>query len=214
MYRVKGACLPFYSATWLVLQPWLNDSIRKNGWDVELRKKLEKQNRFTEYGFMWDGLFLHFGDDSHKAYELLDENICSCCLNVMDEYMGPLLAHILNTITIHSGEYQSALKLSQEAIDSMKDFHFRLFLPDFLMEKGRALIEPYRLDDGCYVLYNAYNEAVSIGSRRSALFVLAALVETEKRNNNKVKAEELRHEGKEIVEYISSKIEDPKLQMT
>ena len=191
----------------------LGDVDHARAWDVDFRNRLEGLDRFAEYGVLWEGLLLDFGGDSRKAFELLDESIRGCCLNVLDDYMGPLLAHILSTITIHSGEYQTALKLSEEAIGSMQDLHLRAFLPDLQMVKGVALVELGDIQAGLESLYNAYHEAVSTGARRSVLFVLAELIEAEMRNKNQAKADELRREGKEIVEYISSEIDDPELQI-
>jgi predicted ATPase/class 3 adenylate cyclase len=181
--------------------------------EVLLNEKLHNVDRFGNYKIIWEGLISHFEGDSKTAFGILDENIQECCLNVMDDYVGPLLANILSSIAVSSGEFRTALRISNESIASMKELHMRLFLPDILMAKGRSLLELGEKEAGYKTLYDAYNQAISLGSRRSALFVLAELVQAELERDNESKAAELRLEGQELVEYISSKIDDTKLQI-
>jgi len=178
-----------------------------------LQEKLQDLDRFGEYKIIWEGLTTHYEGDSIKAFGLLDKNIQECCLNLMDDYVGPMLAHILSMIAAASGEYGTALRISDESIASMQDLHMRLFLPDILMVRGRSLIELGEKETGYKALYSAYDEAVSLGSRRSALFVLAEMVQAELKRENEAKAAELRLEGQGLVEYISGRINDPKLQI-
>ena len=52
-----------------------------------------------------------------------------------------------------------------------------------------------------------------LGSRRSAMFVLAEIIEAELKRGNSAKVSELQVEGQKQVEYFSGKIDDPKLQV-
>jgi hypothetical protein len=188
-----------------------NDIERTQEWGINFRAKLTGMERFEEYERLWEGLLLYYGGEPEKAASLLDKDIEACCLDVMDDYMGPLLAFLLCTLAFESRDYQTVIRLTGEAVESMQDLKLRLFLPDIRMIKGNALIALGDTQAGIDSLNEAYLEAKAIQSKRGALFILAALVEAELARNNLARAEELRQEGREILDFISGNMNDSKL---
>ena len=93
----------------------------------------------------------------------------------------------------------------------MQELNLRLLLPDIRMLRGNAVIELEDNQIGIDTLYEAYHEAKTIRSKRSALFVAAALIEAEKGRDNPSRMEELRQEGRELTDYIAGNMDDSQL---
>ena len=119
-------------------------------------------------------------------------------------YPSPIFVMLATAqLAMAQGKHHGALRESEEMIAVLKKAGVRTFLPDALHIKGQALSALDRPDDAYRSLEEARSEAEAIGSRRSLWPVLHSLSQLEAERGSHAEAESLRHEARQVVEYVA-----------
>ena len=119
------------------------------------------------------------------------------------QWFAPILMPLAEAelaLARHDGE--RALAMMDRLLDDLQASQTRLFAPDALYLKGRALWALGR-SDAADMLAGARVVAESLGSRRMLWPILAALSEVEAARGDDAGAQALRTQAREIVEYIA-----------
>ena len=114
---------------------------------------------------------------------------------------GVVLAHA--GLALANGDPAGALAALGEVESYLRAAGARMFLPDVLGMKGRALVDQGRLDEAHETLAEARATAEAIGSRRSLWPLLLALSDVEARRGNIPEAEALRRQAREAIDFIA-----------
>ena len=178
---------------------------------------------------LWRSFQLFQAGEAQEANTIL-EQIGSALLSGMAEfYYGPFLyAHVVE-VAVSSGHHERALAEADRYLQRMADAGTRVFLPDLLHSKGRALLGLGRVEEA----HQAWQEALAVArqqtSRRSLWLILYDLAQLHKsttsrkfapgvsssgENSREVnpQAEAYLKEAREVVEYIAAHISDEKLR--
>jgi len=130
-------------------------------------------------------------------------------------------------VAVASGHHERALAEAERYLQRMAATGTRVFLPDLLHSKGRALLGLGRVEEAHQALLEALAIARQQTSRRSLwliLYDLAQLVSTSQKfapgasgsgeNLQEInpQAEAYLKEAREVVEYIAAHISDEKLR--
>jgi len=122
-------------------------------------------------------------------------------------FLVPLTQTEAELALAHS-DYARALTLADEMIAKIHSLGFRPFVPDGLYLKATVLLAQGQMGLARPLLEEARMQAEALGSRRSLWPILMALSEIEARSGDAAKAEDLRHQARQIVEYIASHLDD------
>jgi class 3 adenylate cyclase/tetratricopeptide (TPR) repeat protein len=112
-------------------------------------------------------------------------------------------------LALARSKHAHALTLADQLIRDTHLANYRPFIPDALYFKSRVLIAQDQLDLAHQALEEARGEAEAMGSRRSLWPILVALSEVEAQQGESAKAERLRRQAQQIVEYIADHITHP-----
>jgi tetratricopeptide (TPR) repeat protein len=114
---------------------------------------------------------------------------------------GAVLAHA--GLALAHGDAAGALAALGEAESYLRAAGARMFLPDVLGMKGRALVEQGRLDEARETLAEARATAEAIGSRRSLWSLLLMLSDLETRRGIIPEAAALRRQAREMIDFMA-----------
>jgi hypothetical protein len=103
-------------------------------------------------------------------------------------------------LALKHGTYERALTVLNDLLATVRDLGMRAFIPQGLYLQGRALLGLGQAEKARDTLMEARAEAEAIGSRRLLWQILATLADLE---TDLLKAEYLRHQAREIIEYIA-----------
>ena len=117
-------------------------------------------------------------------------------------------------LALARGDYARLLALTDEAIPLLRKTGIRLFFPDTLHFKSKALLSLGRVNQAEQVLAEARAEAEALGSRRSLWPILMALSEIEAQRGNPAEARALRRQARAIAEFIADHAGSPELRET
>ena len=110
------------------------------------------------------------------------------------------------------GQYDELLTITGDALIGMREKGTQSYLPDVLRLQSAALKGLGRTDEAFEALTEARAAAERQGSRRALWPVLTVLAELEAERGNGTEADSLRHQAREIVEYISDHADSPELR--
>jgi tetratricopeptide (TPR) repeat protein len=119
-----------------------------------------------------------------------------------------ILLHLIVTLclvelALAKGEAEQSLQLAESLIAHFRREGSRLFFPDALWLRGRALAAAGRLDDAQSALDTAQAEAEALGSRRMLWLILAELAALADRRGDPAEALALRRRAAEHIRYIA-----------
>ncbi|HLF27558.1 MAG TPA: hypothetical protein VJG32_14585 [Anaerolineae bacterium] len=130
----------------------------------------------------------------------------------LSAYLSWFTGLVEGELALAAGDYARVLSLTDEAIPFLRQARIRLFFPDVLYTRGKALLGLARTDEAHAAFQEARVEAEAIGSRRSLWSILAALSEIEARRGNQAEAQQLRWQARDIVEFIAEHVGSPELR--
>jgi len=111
-------------------------------------------------------------------------------------------------IHLANKDYELALGTVDPYLESLSNSQIRILVPDLLNQKARALIGLGHTKQAYEELQAARNLAVEQNSRRILWAILLDLAEIE---SDKDKANEMREEARQIIEFISDHMSDTQL---
>lgn len=106
-------------------------------------------------------------------------------------------------LALARGNYADLVARIDAAIPILRGVGVRLFFPDVVYVKGKALFLQGQVDEAYQVITEACVEAQAIGPRRMLWQILIALSQIEDRRGQRAGAQSLRREARAIVEYIA-----------
>jgi predicted ATPase/DNA-binding XRE family transcriptional regulator len=111
-------------------------------------------------------------------------------------------------------DFMRAAELMDELYTDLRQTGIRYLLPDVLHLKGQALFEQGSInaEEAYETLIHARAEAEALGSRRALWPILCTLAEIEQQRGHLAKAEALRKQAQEIVDYITHHIGVPEFR--
>ena len=190
-------------------------------------EKIQHTNLFTQDAELWQSFQLFQAGKPKEANSIL-EQIGDTLLSGMAEfYYGPFLyAHVVE-VAISSGHHDRALAETERYLQRMAAAGTRVFLPDLLHSKGRALLSLGRVEEAHQALLEALVVARQQTSRRSLWLILYDLAQLSATSRKFVagesssednfwevntEADAYLKEAREVVAYIAAHISDEKLR--
>jgi tetratricopeptide (TPR) repeat protein len=107
-------------------------------------------------------------------------------------------------ISLMKKDYSEVLSLTDQML-GLAQMGIRVFLPQTLYFKGKALLDLERFDEAREVLHQAYSEMEKANIRRTLWPTLTALAELEARQGNHVKAHEHHQKAVQVIDYIADR---------
>ena len=115
-------------------------------------------------------------------------------------------------LALMRGDYARIVAEADAAIPMLRQTGIRLYFPDVLYLKGKALLGMSRTDEAWQTLNEARAEAEAIGSRRTLWPILIALSDIEAQRGNLAQAQSLHQQARQIVEFIADHAGSPELR--
>jgi len=184
-------------------------------------------NLFMADAGLWRSFQLFQAGEPQEANTMLKQMGDQLLSGMAEFYYGPFLyAHVVQ-VAVASGHHERALAEAERYLQRMAATGTRVFLPDLLHSKGRALQGLGRVEEAHQALLEALAIARQQTSRRSLwliLYDLAQLVSTSQKfapgasgsgeNLQEInpQAEAYLKEAREVVEYIAAHISDEQLR--
>jgi tetratricopeptide (TPR) repeat protein len=109
-------------------------------------------------------------------------------------------------LALHRGDAGHALEVIEALVANLRQSRIRLFLPDALLGRGRALRMAGQTEAARAALAEARAEAEGIGSRRSLWRIVAEQAALEAERGDAAAAAALRRDAAAIVTYIADHI--------
>jgi class 3 adenylate cyclase/tetratricopeptide (TPR) repeat protein/ribosomal protein L40E len=116
---------------------------------------------------------------------------------------------IVNEITLKSNQVDRALEMGDAYIRTLENAGLYATLPDAYYLRGLAFLAKGEIELAKQALTTARIEAEAMVSRRTLWRILAELARLEVQLGNAAKAERLRHQAQEIVQYIADHTGSP-----
>lgn len=150
-------------------------------------------------------------DEPEKAASVLDQVGKGFFDHEIDVYFGPLIVALRGEVALANKDYENALDLAETSIAWMRGINGRLFVPDLLYLKGRALLGLGRSQEGYDTVVSAYREARDQNSRRSLWPILVTLADLEVERGEPARAEAMRKQARRVIAYIAHHIGNQRL---
>jgi hypothetical protein len=111
-------------------------------------------------------------------------------------------------LRLQQSESAAALSIADELLAGLRAFQMRLFLPDALHLRGRALTSLEQREEGRRMLEEARGEAARLGSRRAQWRILASLADLADESEAGV----LRQQARDIIHSIADQMSSEALR--
>ena len=163
---------------------------------------------------IWDARRQFLNGDPAGAYATLEALQFGQAASENIQYFGPVLVILIGDIILANGQFDQMLAIAEDSQARMQAAGVRLFLPDILLLKGRALEGLNRIEEAVTVLNEAYLLATEQHSRRSLWPILYAMARLETVRSNQEAAARLHGEARQTIQYIADHISSPALKQS
>ncbi len=166
---------------------------------------------FEDFGSLVRGFVLARAGEYDEAWQALDALPLDKLPPHLISFYGALISGQLAELELAGGQAAEAIARLDEVLGNMAQTGQRMFLPDVLHTKARALLA---LDNGAQaraVLEQARDEAVAMQSRRSLWQILLSLAALQSAQGDADGAEATRKQAHDVIKHLAAQMTEPSL---